>query len=104
MIEIYEKSDRLQLTNGFIQYRRIESKLGIKWFKLKIPKEQFVVKLFISSPGRSPGRAIVLPPASVSVLAKCSSFYDQAYYVMGKRCQASYPVPVTGLVILAPSR
>ena len=47
-----------------------------------------------SSPGRSPGRAIVLPPASASAsalasaaasaLAKCLSFYVKVFYVMGK--------------------
>ena len=51
-----------------------------------------------SSPGRSPGRAIVLPPVSAlasalalastlvsaSALAKCLSFYDKVFYVMGK--------------------
>ena len=26
-------------------------------------------------------------------------FYVKVYYVMDKGCQASYPVPVTGLVI-----
>ena len=51
-----------------------------------------------SSPGQSPGRAIVLPPASASVLASglasasalaaafanCLSFYVKVFYVMGK--------------------
>ena len=45
-----------------------------------------------SSPGRSPERATVLPPASAlalasaaaSVLAKCLSFYVKGFYVMGK--------------------
>ena len=42
----------------------------------------------ISSPGRSPGRAIVLHPASAlglaAALAKCLSFYLKVFYVMGK--------------------
>ena len=58
-----------------------------------------------SSPGQSPGRAIVLPPALASalaaVLAKCLSFYVKVFYVWARRCQASYPVPVTGLVLFA---
>ena len=38
-----------------------------------------------SSPGQSPGRAIVLPPTSVAAaLAKCQSFYVKVFYVMGK--------------------
>ena len=47
---------------------------------------------FFRSPGRNPGRAIVLPPASalvlasasVSALAKYKSFYVKVFYVMGK--------------------
>ena len=35
-----------------------------------------------SLPGQSPGRAIVLPPASA--LAKCYVFYFEVFYVMGK--------------------
>ena len=38
----------------------------------------------ISSPGRSPGRGIVLPPALASALAKCLSFYVKVFYVMDK--------------------
>ena len=47
-------------------------------------------KVIFCSPGRSPGRAIVLPPASVlasvaeSALAKCLNFYVKVFYVMGK--------------------
>ena len=63
--------------------------------------------MYFSSPGRNPGRAIVLPLASVeaSVLAKCKSFYVKVFYVMGKlrRCQVSYPVPMTGLVKCGPN-
>ena len=52
-----------------------------------------------SSPGRSPGRAIVLPPVSALVLAAAAALAKcESFYVMGKECQASYPVPVTGLV------
>ena len=43
---------------------------------------------FISSPGRNPERAIVLPPGLASVLAsalaKCVSFDVKVFYVMGK--------------------
>ena len=50
----------------------------------------------LTSPGQSPGRAIVLPPASAlvlasalaaasaSALAKFESFYVKVFYVMGK--------------------
>ena len=58
-----------------------------------------------SSPGRSPGRAIVLPPASAltasPTLAKCWSFTINFFMWWARRCQASYPVPVTGLVLLS---
>ena len=59
------------------------------------PREQ----ILYSSPGQSPGRDIVLPPASAAAaaLVKYLSFYLYVFYVMG---QASYPVPVTGLVFL----
>ena len=65
-----------------------------------------------SSPGRSPGRAIVLPPALASALASASASAAAAASALAKsltlkffmcwarRCQASYPVPVTGLVTL----
>ena len=50
-----------------------------------------------SSPGRSPGRAIVLPPASASVsasaLAKCYSFYVEVFYVMGKALSGELSCP-----------
>ena len=45
---------------------------------------------FISSPGRSPGRAIVLPPgsalalAAAVALAKCLSFYIQVFLCDGQ--------------------
>ena len=58
----------------------------------------------ISSPGRSPGRAIVLPLvlALAAAMAAASALANvlklKFFNVMGKRCQASYPVPVTGLV------
>ena len=55
---------------------------------------------FFSSPGRSPGRAIVLPLAlalaAASALAK--SLTLKFFMWWARRCQASYPVPVTGLV------
>ena len=49
-----------------------------------------------SSPGRSPGRAIVLPTVSALALAKCLAF--KFFMWWARRCQASYPVPVIGLV------
>ena len=61
-------------------------------------------KIF-SSPGQSPGRAIVLPPASVLALvlvaasALAKSFTLKFFMCWAGRCQVSYPVPVTGLVM-----
>ena len=48
-----------------------------------------------SSPGRSPGRAIVRPPASVaaSALAKCESFYVKVFYVMDKALSGELSCP-----------
>ena len=52
-----------------------------------------------SSPGRSPGRIIVLPPASAlalaaaSALAKCSSFTLKFFYVMGKALSGELSCP-----------
>ena len=52
-----------------------------------------------SSPGCHPGRAIVLPPASALVLAaaaalaKCSSVYVKAFYVMGKALSGELSCP-----------
>ena len=59
-----------------------------------------------SSPGQSPGRAIVLPPASALALASASaaasalakSLTFKFFMRWARRCQASYPVPVTDLV------
>ena len=43
----------------------------------------YILMSFFSSPGRSPGRAIVLPALAVaSPLAK--SFYVEVFYVVGK--------------------
>ena len=56
----------------------------------------------ISSPGRSPGRAIVLPQASAlasvaasaaSALAKCLSFNVKVFYVMGKALPGELSCP-----------
>ena len=46
-------------------------------------------------PGRSPGRAIVLPSAlvSASALAKCYSFYVKVFYVMGKALSGNLSCP-----------
>ena len=57
-------------------------------------KRDIVVTIF-SSPGQSPGRAIVLPPASALHWRSVGGGFG-VFYVMGK---ASYPVPVTGLVV-----
>ena len=56
-----------------------------------------------SSPGQSPGRAVVLPPASAlasalvlavaSALAKCESFYVKVFYVMGKALSGELSCP-----------
>ena len=57
---------------------------------------------FISSPGRSPGRAIVLPPGLASAAAGASTLAKsltlKLFMWWARCCQASYPVPVTGLV------
>ena len=46
---------------------------------------QFALRFFFRSPGRSQGRAIVLPPASVlAAAASASAFYVKVFYVMGK--------------------
>ena len=54
-------------------------------------------RAFFSSPGQSPGRAIVLPLASelatVSALAKCKSFYVKVFYVMGKALSGELSCP-----------
>ena len=57
----------------------------------------------LSSPGRRPGRAIVLPPASAlvlgavlaaaSALAKCLKFYIKVFYVMGKALSGELSCP-----------
>ena len=66
--------------------------------------KKFNVKVFIcdgQSPGRNPGRAILLPPVSAlaaAALAKSLKFFMW----WARRCQASYPVPVTGLVCILP--
>ena len=49
----------------------------------------YKVNSFLSSPGQSPERAIILPPAfalalAAAALAKSSSFYIKVFYVMGK--------------------
>ena len=59
-----------------------------------------LISHFITSPRRSPGRAIVLPPASAlaSVSALAKSLTLKFFMRWARRCQASYPVPVIGLV------
>ena len=46
-----------------------------------------------SSPGRSPGRAIVRHPASASALAKCQSFDVKVFYVMDKALSGELSCP-----------
>ena len=56
---------------------------------------------FFSSPGQSPRRAIVLPPVSTSAagvsLWQTLKFLSKSF-LWARRCQESYPVPVTVLV------
>ena len=54
--------------------------------------------LLFSSPGRSPGRAIVLSPASALAKSLTLKFFMQ----WARHCQESYPVPVIGLVFYGP--
>ena len=61
---------------------------------------EIIYKLLFSSPGRSPGRAIVLPLALASALAlssvalaKCLSFYVKVFYVMGKALSGELSCP-----------
>ena len=61
--------------------------------------------VIFSSSGRSPGRAIVLPPPSalalalasalalVSALAECLSFYVNVFYVMGEALSGELSCP-----------
>ena len=63
----------------------------------------YIFQFLFSSPGRSPGRAIVLPPASAlasaaAALANVKVFTFKFFMWWARRCQASCPVPVTGLV------
>ena len=53
-----------------------------------------------SSLGRSPGRAIILPPALAAASEQQNVEVFTLKFFMGwaRCCQASYPVPVTGLV------
>ena len=54
----------------------------------------------ISSPGRSPGRAIVLPLALAlaAALTLAKSLTLKFFMWWARRCQASYPARMTGLV------
>ena len=60
-------------------------------------KVKFLVVQFFSPPGQSPGRAIVLPPASASVLAetlaKCCKVFTFKFYVMGKALSGKLSCP-----------
>ena len=65
----------------------------------KADNKIYIFKIF-SSPGQSPGRTIVLPPASalvlaatVAALAKCLSFYVKVFYVMGKALSGELSCP-----------
>ena len=46
-----------------------------------------------NSPGRSPGRAIVLPPALVLASAAVLAFYVKVFYVMGKELSGELSCP-----------
>ena len=62
-------------------------------------EQSLTLKSLFSSPGRSPGRAIVLPPAAASALAeasalaKCYSFYVKVFYVIGKALSGKLSCP-----------
>ena len=56
--------------------------------------------LIFSSSGRSPGRAIVLPPALALALASAFSLAKSLMLKFFMLDKASYPVPVTGLVYI----
>ena len=63
--------------------------------------ESGALPIALRGPARGPGRAILLPSAlaAASALAKCKSFYVKVIFMSWtRRCQASYPAPVTGLV------
>ena len=69
--------------------------LGWKTFVICLHSEvSKQILMIFSSPGRSPGRAIVLPPASTlaSALAK-QSFYVKVFYVMGKALSGELSCP-----------
>ena len=57
--------------------------------------------IIFSSPGQSPGRAIVLPLALALASALAKSLMLSFFMWWARRCQASYPVPVTGLVLIS---
>ena len=46
-----------------------------------------------SSPGRSPGRAIILPPVSAAAAALAKCFYVKVFYVMGKALSGELSCP-----------
>ena len=54
-----------------------------------------IIFFIFSSPGRSPGRAVVLLSAAAAALAlaKCSSFYVKVFYVMGKALSGELSCP-----------
>ena len=56
--------------------------------------------MIFSLPGQSPGRAIVLPMALVAAVASAlaKSLMLKFFMWWARRCQASYPVLMTGLV------
>ena len=71
--------------------------------KFKFSGKDALTHWINSSPGRSPGRAIVLPfvlalalASAASALANVKVFTFKIF--MTRRCLASYPVPVIGLV------
>ena len=62
---------------------------------------EYTEDLFFRSPDRSSGRAIALSLVGVCVsISKMLKIYIKVFYVIGKAL-ASYPVPVTRLLISA---
>ena len=51
-----------------------------------------------SSPGQSPASALALASASAAASALAKSLTFKFFMRWARRCQASYPVPVTDLV------
>ena len=69
------------------------------WIKLEgitlliFVQSDTVNDILFSSPARSPGRAIVLPPALASASSLASGFYIKVFYVMGKALSGELSCP-----------